>query len=146
MAELLNKKEVIKINGQVIRPADVNFVLIGFEGDESSFRKIPRQRVTLHGLKVSHDVEVDHLRNELNEVFWPKMWDELLPPPFRYHIFVKVPREVEPDWEERADYFGQTVIGCFNVPKELDAQQMYFWLQKGALPRHLLLFTAVKLY
>jgi len=132
MAGLVDKKKAIRINGKIIRPQDVNFVLVGFEDDPSSFRKIPRHRCTVKGLKISHGVDVDHLRNELGEVVWPKDFEEtLVPPPFKYFIYVKTPHTVEEDWEDNSDFFGQTVVGCFNVPKELDANQLYHWLQRG---------------
>ena len=105
MAQLLHKKRVTKVAGVVIRDADVNSVMIGFEDDPNSFRKIPRHRVTVEDLRVSMQVDVEHLRDENGAVFWPKQWeDELFPPPFKYFIYIKVPRELEDDAAESAEW------------------------------------------
>lgn len=109
------------------------FVRVGFKGDPTSVRQIPRFRLTTANINRVFNCDAEFLQEEATgNIVWPKNWQtDCLPPPYLYNISEKVWPELDPDAMEQDEYRGKVLVVCDNVPEEVTAKMLVSWLNTG---------------
>jgi hypothetical protein len=109
------------------------FVRIGFQGEASSVRQIPRFRLNPANVNRVFNCDVEYLQEDATgNIIWPKNWaTDCLPPPYLYFIREKVWPELDPDALEADEYRGKTLVVVDNAPEEATDKVLVAWLNAG---------------
>eukprot|EP00948_MAST-09A_sp_MAST-9A-sp1_P003972 g3972.t1 len=111
-------------------------IRIGLKGDQESFKKIPRSRLTVNNINRVFNVDADYLIDDTNEVIYPKQWMYECVPyskslPVTYFVVEKIKRVVYVDPEEDDHYEGESQICVCNVNKSVTENDLIAWIRCG---------------
>ncbi|KAA0165355.1 hypothetical protein FNF31_02017 [Cafeteria roenbergensis] len=109
------------------------YVRVGFEGDASTIKQIPRYRLDKETLDHLFRCDVVFLQEERSgAVVMPETWkNDCLPLPALYYIRESVQPKLEPDALEDGTYRGSVGVFCLDVPDQVDQESLQAWLSAG---------------
>lgn len=109
------------------------YVRVGFEGDASTIKQIPRYRLDKETLDHLFRCDVVFLQEERSgAVVMPETWkNDCLPLPALYYIRESVQPKLEPDALEDGTYRGSVAVFCLDVPDQVDQEALQAWLSAG---------------
>jgi hypothetical protein len=110
-------------------------VRVGFQGEPSTFRDVPRVRLNPAALNALFNCDVEFLQHDGDGgVLFPDSWVErCLPPPAAYVIRERVWPTLEPDALEQCEYRGGSVVVVEHVPPGVGAPALAAWLRAGLM-------------
>ena len=109
------------------------YVRVGFEGVESTYKMVPRYRMSVMNVNRLFACDVEFLMSSDNgDIVMPKDWSvECLPPPTVYFIKEKAWAMLQADPMEEDEYRGQTIVVVDNVPAGVTEAALSCWLNCG---------------
>ena len=110
-------------------------VRIGFEGEPSTFKNVPRFRLNPTAVNKVFNCDIEFLQNvDDGTIVFPDSWvQNCLPPPHQYIIREKVWPTLEPDALEQSEYRGGSRIVVEHCPPNVTASALSAWLRVGLM-------------
>lgn len=110
-------------------------VRIGFEGEPSTFKNVPRFRLNPATINKLFNCDIEFLQSSSDgSAVFPDGWvANCMPPPASYVIRERVWPTLEPDAMEQAEYRGGSRVVVEHVPPEVTASALATWLRAGLL-------------
>jgi len=109
------------------------YVRVGFEGDPSSVKQLPRYRLDKDTIDRIFRCDTAFLQETRSgSVVMPLAWkDECLPAPALYVIRETVQVKLDPDALEEEAFRGSVAVFCVDVPEDVDEAGVEVWLAAG---------------